>query len=90
MYPHVSTITDTQMTSKFTPEMREAIEHEVGMPIEEIRRLPLEDWRTHLRSTFGCPLKFVSRFPFIGRGNVLRDKIVSHDQVERELDEALK
>ena len=34
-------------------------------------------------------MRFVSYFPFVGRGNVLRGRLLSHKEVEEELDRAL-
>lgn len=67
-----------------------AIELLVGHPISEIRNTPIEDQRHRAEQSCGQPTRFKSRFPLIGRGNVLRDRIVDRPMVERFLDEALR
>jgi hypothetical protein len=35
-------------------------------------------------------MKFESRFPLIGRGNVMRDRVIDHESVEADLEQALR
>lgn len=71
------------------PDFRKAIESVVGEDLETIRRSTIPELRRRAESRHGRPLQFRSRFPFIGRGNVLRDRLVPHEEVERRLDKAL-
>ncbi len=68
-----------------------SIEEEVGMDIEEIRSTPLSELRKIFeKRNGGKRMTFKSFFPFIGRGNVLGDRLVSHDEVEATLDSVLE
>lgn len=70
--------------------LQAAVETATGMTIAHIRSTPIDDLRREIEKKFGGPMKFVSEFPFIGRGNVLRDRLVARAQVEADLDEALR
>lgn len=65
------------------------VERWTGRKVSELRYVPIEETRKSL-SLKGILIRLFSEFPFIGRGNILRDKIVSHDDVEKELDKALR
>lgn len=64
-----------------------SIESQLGKDIKEIVNKPLSDFGESLRANGNLIIK--SYFPFIGRGNVLRDKTVNHAYVEKELDQVL-
>lgn len=54
-------------------ELLDNIQAKVGLSIEDIKRKTPGEIRIHLEKRLGKPLRFPSLFPFIGRGNVLRD-----------------
>jgi hypothetical protein len=76
-------------TPNMSKSFANAIERIVGEDIETIRRTPIDERRRKVEASRGAPLRFVTRFPFIGRGNVLRDRTIDHQKVEQLLDEAL-
>jgi hypothetical protein len=62
-----------------------------GRTAAEIRTSTLTESRRKIESSRrGEGMSIVSRFPFIGRGNIMRDRLLSHEQVERSLSEALR
>jgi hypothetical protein len=65
------------------------VERWTGRNVKELRRETIEETRKSL-ALKGILIRLFSEFPFIGRGNILRDKIVSHEDVEKELDKALR
>ena len=67
-----------------------SLESRTGMEIAWMRDTPIDTQRRVAESQFGAPVVITSQFPFIGRGNVLRDHIVSHAEVEKTLDAALR
>jgi hypothetical protein len=71
------------------PAFERAVEQATGKSIEDLRRTPIDEQRSATEAELRRPLCFVSRFPFIGRGNVLRDRLLSHQQVEADLQRAL-
>ena len=70
--------------------LEKSVEQLTGQKAKELRNHTLSSLRAKVESEHGAPLRFVSRFPFIGRGNVLRDRVVSHQSVEQQLDAALR
>ncbi len=67
-------------------ELECAIEKEVGKSISEIRNTPVDKMRADVESRLGRPLAYKSYYPLVGRGNVLRDRVVPHEKVEVRLD----
>jgi hypothetical protein len=72
------------------PELLEVIEKGVGKTIDEINRTPLDELRRDAEEKLGVRLTFRVRWPLIGRGNILRDRVLSREAIERRLDKALK
>jgi hypothetical protein len=66
------------------------IEKKSGLSISEIREKDPCELRKYFEKKFGTKTRFVSEFPFIGRGNVLRDGIIDSDQINEEIDKLLK
>ena len=71
-------------------EFEKSIENETGETIEAIREMPIDERRYKTEQKHGSPLKFTSHYPFIGRGNILFDSLLSHQEIEKELDKALR
>jgi len=67
-----------------------AVEKEVGESVEAIRQMPIDERRRRIENKFHQVMRIVSFFPFIGRGNVLRDQTVPHEVVESELRKAIR
>jgi hypothetical protein len=62
-----------------------------GKTADELRSKTIADLRQEFEEKHnGAPVRFVSQFPFIGRGNVLRDRLVAHEAIEAELDRVLE
>lgn len=66
-----------------------SVSKKVGLTPEEIRSKSPEQIREHLTKKTGKPLTITTEFPHIGRGNVLRDGIVSSAQINRDIDRIL-
>ena len=62
------------------------VSRKTGLTPEEIKNKSPEDIRVHLTKRTGKPFTVTSAFPFIGRGNVLRDGIVSTAQLNKIVD----
>ena len=65
------------------------IENKVGLSVKDIRSNSPYKTRIYLEGKNKKTLKFVSAFPFIGRGNVLRDGIRERSQINYEIDQIL-
>lgn len=60
------------------------IEDAVGLNVEEIRHTPLDELRKRFEARDGGRrMRFLSEFPFVGRGSVLGDRLVPHEEAER-------
>jgi phosphoribosylformylglycinamidine (FGAM) synthase-like amidotransferase family enzyme len=68
-----------------------AIESEMGKTIREVQEQTLSDRRREVEANHkGRRMMFSINFPFIGRGNVLRDRVLSHEEIDKQFNEALK
>jgi hypothetical protein len=70
--------------------IEQAVQKQTGRSVADLRRQTLSERRRDVERKKGRRMRFFSAFPFIGRGNVLRDCTVDHDTVERDLDKALR
>ena len=58
--------------------------------VSELRNRSLEDQRVSIEQKHRHPMRFVSRYPTIGRGNIMRDRTKSHAEIEEIVDQVLK
>ena len=66
------------------------IAESTGCSIEYLKNTPLDELRKNAEEKRGFPLRFVSVFPWIGRGNVVRDRLVSHEEAVAAYDDAIQ
>jgi len=62
----------------------------VGLPVETIREYSPRKLRNHLEKKNKRKFSFISEFPVIGRGSVLRDNIVTSEEINKDIDKILK
>ena len=74
---------------KYYERVVSGAERKTGLSAAEIRTFSPERIRLFLEKKNGKKFRFVSEFPTIGRGNVLRDNIASRDDLDREIDDML-
>ena len=70
--------------------LERAVERITGKSADDIRNQTLEARRAEIETARGRSMQFVSRFPFVGRGNVMRHNVINHSNVEQSLDQALR
>lgn len=70
--------------------LERTVERITGQSAEILRSQTLTELRQKTEARVKHKLRFVSRFPLIGRGNVMRDKTVDHETVERLLEQSLR
>lgn len=68
--------------------LEKSVEYLTGKKVAELRNNTIDENRAQLEKD-GMKTKTFSDFPFIGRGNVNRDKIISEKSVNEALDKAL-
>jgi hypothetical protein len=65
-------------------------EKAVGLPVEEIRKFSPGKLRDYLEKKNKRKFSFTSEFPAIGRGSVLRDDLVTTEEINRDIDKILE
>lgn len=70
--------------------LERAIEATTGQTIDNLRNMPLDTLRRLIEKKRQSAVVITRNFPFLGRGNVMRDETISRDEVEKQLDEALR
>jgi len=65
------------------------VEKLVGLSAEEIRKYSPGELRCFLEKKNKKKLSFSTEFPVIGRGNVLRDNMLTSEQINKEIDKIL-
>ena len=71
-----------------SPDFLRTLEQQTGESIESLRNMPIDERRRMNEAKHGKPMQILSHFPLIGRA--FYSTLVSHEQVEAELDEALR
>jgi hypothetical protein len=73
----------------FHKQLSENISKKIGLSMEELKRLNPTEIAFFLEKKHNKKLSFSSEFPFIGRGNVLRDGVVTSEQINKDIDRIL-
>jgi hypothetical protein len=60
-----------------------------GLSVFEIRNYSPEQIRLHLEKKTGKKVSFISAFPVIGRGNILRDSLAGTEDIDRDIHKIL-
>ncbi|MCK5861176.1 MAG: hypothetical protein KAH38_01735 [Candidatus Hydrogenedentes bacterium] len=68
----------------------DAIKSKTGKTLEELSNMTLREMQTVIEKRIGRSVVIETHFPIIGRGNVMRDRLVSHKAVEKSLEESLR
>jgi hypothetical protein len=66
------------------------VEEKTGLSAEVIRNMGIDEWRAFVEKRTGKPFTLHKEFPTIGRGNVLRDSLLTREEINTELDKVLK
>ena len=81
------------MTATPPPDALQALERSVerltGYSATTVRNQTIDGLQAEVEARTGRRLQVVNYFPFVGRGNVLGDRLVAHEDVERALDTVL-
>lgn len=67
----------------------ENVELHVGLSSKEIKEKSPEEIKDYIKKKTGKSISFKSEFPVIGRGNVLRDGIITSKEIDKEIDKIL-
>ena len=75
--------------SKILKALEKIVEYSTGRKASELRNESIEQKR-HALASRKVKEKVESAFPLIGRGNVNHDGVLTHEEVEAQVDEALR
>lgn len=64
-------------------------ERVTGLSVSKLREYGPDKFRKYLESRKG-KIRFCSFFPVVGRGNVLRDSLVTSSEIDSEIDKILE
>lgn len=67
-------------------EIERGIERLTGLLIDQVRNMSVAELREYFEKKNGVKLRIVSEYPVIGRGNVLRDGLISHEKLNQDVD----
>ena len=67
-----------------------AVEKGTGQSVDSLRRTPLDELRRAAEARLGRPIKFVTAFPWVGRGNVLRGRLITREEAETAYERAIR
>ena len=70
--------------------LERTVESIVGCKATDLRSITLDEQRASVEKQQGVRLFFRHAFPLIGRGNIMRDRTKSRDEIEQLVDYALK
>jgi hypothetical protein len=73
-----------------SPILEKSLEEASGQSIQSLRSMSVSEVRAIAKKKFGGKFHIKSRWPFIGRGTVMRNNVLTHEQVETAFDAALK
>ena len=65
------------------------LEKHIGFSLSKIKDVSPGEINRYLEMKSGKKIRITTEFPFIGRGNVLRDGIITHDQINQDIDNIL-
>ncbi|MDA8258521.1 MAG: hypothetical protein M0Z99_23310 [Betaproteobacteria bacterium] len=66
------------------------IERKTGKSIDQLQSETISERRDEVEASQGKPMGLLQLFPFVGRGSVMGDFIMSHQEVDKQLDRALR
>jgi hypothetical protein len=66
------------------------IRQATGRTVEYAQVTPLDQLRLEGEAKHGRSFTFVSFFPWVGRGNIMRDRLVNHEEAEAACDDAIR
>ncbi|MBI5722973.1 MAG: hypothetical protein HZA50_03365 [Planctomycetes bacterium] len=72
-----------------TLTFEQAVEKATGVSIDTLRNTPIEVRRAEVERAKGSKTSYRSYYPLVGRGSVLRDRVVDHDKIEKEFLKAI-
>lgn len=70
--------------------VEKSAQNSTNLTLEQLKSFSPNMLRAHLSKLTNKKISFISEFPYIGRGNVLREKLIDTEKLNNEIDEILK
>lgn len=71
-------------------ELLSLIERKSGKSIETLQSETLSEHRSEAEAKHCEPMRMSRLFPFVGRGSVMGDFLLSHSEINKQLDHAIR
>lgn len=71
-------------------ELLSLIERKAGKSIETLQSETFSEHRSEAEAKHRKPMLVTRLFPFIGRGSVMGDFLLSHSEINKQLDHAIR
>jgi len=71
-------------------ELLRLIERKTGKSVDKLQSETISERRLDVETKFHKPMRLFRLFPFIGRGSVMGEFLLSHSEVNRQLDRAIR
>ena len=65
------------------------VQKNIGLNLSDIDRFSPIEINNYIEQQAGKKIKVTTEFSYVGRGNVLRDGLISHDKIDQEIDKIL-
>lgn len=82
--------TKTKSEKEILNRVENTVERITNTPVSDLRKRTLTEQRGVAEQKGRSKMKFVTRYPTIGRGNIIRERSISHADIEKMLDLELK
>jgi len=73
----------------FKEKFFKMVQKNIGLGLSDLDKLSPIEINSYIEKQAGKKIKITTEFPYIGRGNVLRDRLISHDKIDQEIDKIL-
>lgn len=71
-------------------ELLQLIERKTGKTIDTLQSRTISQHRDEAEARHRGPMRLLRMFPFIGRGSVMGEFILSHSEVNKQFDHAIR
>lgn len=73
----------------FKEKFFKIIQKNIGLSLTDIERFNPIEINNYIEKQTSKKIEIITEFPYIGRGNILRDGLISHNKIDQELDKIL-
>lgn len=82
--------TKTESEKEILNRVEKTVERITNISVSDLRKRTLTEQRDAAEQKGRGEMRFVTRYPTIGRGNIIRERSISHANIEEMIDRELK